>query len=150
MNAKEDAIAERLDEVTRMCARNNPIFEQIDNFSVALYVLGYWDVPDMMSAGDLDPCAASEILKEHFNEIPPSEIPPGYDISQSDEKILMVIGDSCFPLHFAVVTDTTSNKPFFSKLPFVGSGYDSLDELIDEFSVEHNARKQDIRYFKKG
>ena len=61
----------------------------------------------------------------------------------------MVIGDPLFPLHFAVLVDAQSQRPFFSKLPFFGTGLDSLEELLSEFKGVDGVSSHDIHYFSK-
>jgi len=140
---------EKIHEVRQVCSRNNPIYEQISNFSIALYAVDYFTAPDLMGVDDLDTTEAAKILREDFQKIDANKIPMGYDISASDERYLMVIGDPDFPEHFAAVSDTKSKQPFFSKLDFMGSGFDSLEELIKEFSMADTKADLDISYFKK-
>ncbi len=140
---------QRIGEVNEMCSRKNPIYEQVSNFSIALYALDYFNAPDLMSIDDLDTTAAAEILKENFEKIDEKEIPVGYDISGSDERFLLVIGGPDFPDHFAAVADTKSRQPFFSKLDFMGSGFDSLEELKDEFCLNGKKTNPDINYFRR-
>ncbi len=140
---------EKIDEINYMCSRDNPIYEQISNYSIALYVVGCSEAQDLMAVEDMDICTASEKLREHFKKIEKKEIPLGYSIAGSKEKYLLVLGDTSFPEHFAVVADTKSKAPFFSKLENIGSGYDSLEELLSEYSGENKIRRQDIHYFKK-
>ena len=142
-------ISERINEVTMMCDRENPIYEQISSFSIALYILGFFDVEDMLSFDDLDQCEAGEILKENFTQIPEEDLPSDYRITESREKYLLVIGDPLFPTHFAVLADTKSVRPFFSKLRFFGSGFDSLEELISGFVGQDGVTYDDIHYFRK-
>jgi len=142
-------VSERIKEIMTMCARKNPIYDQISSFSVALYTLGFVNCPDMMSFRDVSADEAAGILKEHFFQIKPKELPVNYQITESKEKYLLVIGDPLFPLHFAVLADTRSPRPFFSKLPFFGSGFDSLEDLIDEFTGIDGVTRNDFRYFKK-
>lgn len=142
-------VLERIDEIKMMCDRNNPIYEQISNYSIALYSLGFFDVPDLMDVDDLDIVEASDFLKAHFEKIKEFALPSNYNIYESDERYLLVIGDPEFPIHFAAVIDTAADKPFFSKLKFMGSGFDSLKELIDEFQVEEKIGMEDIHLFRK-
>ena len=142
-------ISERIKEVTMMCDRENPIYEQISSFSIALYVLGFFHVEDMLSFDDLDQCEAAEILKENFTKISEEDLPSDYNITESREKYLLVIGDPLFPIHFAVLADTNSERPFFSKLRFFGSGFDSLEELTSAFIGQDGVGIEDIHYFKK-
>jgi len=132
-----------------MCDREDPVYEQISSFSIALYTLGYFDSPDLMSFQDVDAQEAAAILKEHFMPVNVEAVPWDYHITQSDEKYLLVIGDPLFPLHFAVLTDFRNERPYFSKLPLFGSGFDSLPELMDEFSGYDGVRQYDVHYFKK-
>ncbi|SPD75623.1 conserved hypothetical protein [uncultured Desulfobacterium sp.] len=141
-------ISERINEVTMMCERENPIYEQISSFSIALYVLGFFDAEDIMFVDDLNQCEAAVILNENFTQISRDELPSDYHITQSREKYLLVIGDPLFPVHFAVLADTDSARPFFSKLKFFGSGFDSLEELINSFAGEDGISKDDIHFFK--
>ena len=122
-------VIERIDEITKMCDREQPIYEQISNFSIALYVFGYFSCADLLEADDVDNVEAGTILKEYFDKIDKEDIPSDYRITTSSERYLLVIGDPVFPTHFAVVADMQSTKPYFSKLPFFGSGFDSLNEL---------------------
>lgn len=138
---------ERMNEITQMCDREQPIYEQISNFSIALYVFGYFSCPDLLSADDVDHVEAGAILKEHFEKIERKDIPEDYHIAASSERYLMVIGDPAFPTHFAVVTDMKSARPYFSKLPFFGSGFDSLEELKNEFIGNEGLSEEDIAYY---
>lgn len=138
---------ERMDEIARMCDREQPIYEQISNFSIALYVFGYFSCPDLLSADDIDNVDAGSILKEHFDRIELKDIPKDYQITASSERYLMVIGDPAFPTHFAVVADMRSAQPYFSKLPFFGSGFDSLEELKNEFIGIEDLSEEDIAYY---
>ncbi|MBL7101073.1 MAG: hypothetical protein ISS23_03915 [Nanoarchaeota archaeon] len=141
---------ERLAEVRMMCSRPNPLYERIDNFSIALYVLGHFeDVPDFLSLNGLDTSEASEILKENFEEINFEDIPEGYNIRESKERYLLVIGDLVFPRHFAFVVDPNNERPFFSKLDHIGSGYDSLVELMENLSDEGKIGLEDVHYFRQ-
>ncbi len=143
-------ICERIKEIMMMCDREDPVFEQISSFSIALYTLGYFDdCPDLMSFEDVDAQEAAAILEEHFTPAGPEDLPWDYHITQSDEKYLLVIGDPLFPIHFAVLTDLRSERPYFSKLPLFGSGFDSLAELMDEFSGYDGVKRYDVQYFKK-
>ncbi len=142
-------VSERIQEIMMMCDREQPIYEQITSFSIALYTLGYFDCEDLMSFQDVDESEAADILQEHFTRIRPKDILPDYNITTSREKYLLVIGDPLFPKHFAVLADSKSPKPFFSKLPFFGSGFDSLEELLDEFTGVDGVDRNDIHYFRK-
>ena len=126
-------VSERINEVTKMCDREQPIYEQISNFSIALYVFGFFDCEDLLSADDVDHVAAGSILREYFTEIKKEDIPADYQIAASGDRYLLVMGDPAFPTHFAVVADMKSPQPYFSKLPLFGSGFDSLAELELEF-----------------
>ncbi len=140
---------EKIDEVNLMCSRDNPIYEQISNFSIALYVLGCLEAQDLMSVEDMDMCTAAEILQEHFEKIENKDMPVKYSLAGSKEKYLLVLGDTAFPKHFAVVTDTKNKRSFFSKLENIGSGYDSMEELLSEYPGEDGVCRQDIHYFRK-
>ncbi|MFO7838429.1 MAG: hypothetical protein R6X08_02870 [Desulfosalsimonadaceae bacterium] len=142
-------ICERIKEIMMMCDREDPVYEQISSFSIALYTLGYFDCPDLMSFQDVDGQEAAAILKENFTPVSAEDVPWDYHITQSPEKYLLVIGDPLFPLHFAVLTDIRSERPFFSKLPLFGSGFDSLAELMEEFSGYDGVSRYDVQYFKK-
>jgi hypothetical protein len=139
---------ERIDEVRGMCEREQPIYEQISNFSIALYVFGYFSCADLLAADDVDNVEAGSILKEYFDKIKKVDIPSEYHITKSSDRYLMVIGDPIFPTHFAVVADMQSTQPYFSKLPFFGSGFDSLAELKSEFVGSEGLTTDDITYYK--
>ncbi len=139
---------ERIDEVEKMCDRNNPIYEQISCFSIALYVLGCFDSHDLISVDDLDDFDAADFLKEHFEEIAKTDMARGYKMTEDDERYLVVLGDPELPKHFAVVVDLDGERPFFSKLKYLGTGYDSLEELINEYQDEGVTGYEDIHYFK--
>ena len=149
MDTNKSTVSERIAEIEMVCERNNPIYEQISNFSIALYALDHFDAPDLLSVDDLDGCEASEIVSSHFEKIEANDIPPGYCLSESKERYLMVMGDPMFPTHYAAVVDTKSQRPFFSKLKFMGSGYDSLEELMKEHSVDDAINHQDIFFYRK-
>jgi hypothetical protein len=149
MNHEKLLISERIDEVKMMCDREHPIYEQISCFSIALYVIGYFNCADLMSFDDVDTTEAGCILKEDFTEITEEELPSEYNILESPDKYLFVFGDPIFPEHFAVLTDTRSEKPFFSKLRFFGSGFDSLEELKSEYLGKDGVGYNDLHYFKK-
>ena len=142
-------ICERIKEIMMMCDREDPVYEQISSFSIALYALGYFNCPDLMSFQDVDAQEAAVILKEHFTLVGIEDVPRDYHITQLDEKYLMVMGDPLFPVHFAVLTDFRSERPYFSKLPLFGSGFDSLSELMEEFSGYDGVNQYDVHYFKK-
>jgi len=139
---------ERINEVEMMCARDNPIYEQISSFGISLYILGCLDAKDLLSVHDLNDCDAADFLKQYFIEINKMDIAPGYKTTTNNERYLMVLGDPNFPKHFAVIVDTESEKPFFSKLRYFGSGYDTLEELINEYSDEGIKSYEDVHYFK--
>jgi len=142
-------ICERIKEVMMMCAREDPVYEQISSFSIALYTLGYFNCPDLMSFQDVDAQAAAAILKEHFTPVRSADLPEDYRITECAEQYLLVLGDPLFPLHFGVLADMRSERPFFSKLPLFGSGFDSLAELMDEFSGYDGINRYEVHYFKK-
>lgn len=139
---------EKIDEITKMCDREQPIYEQISNFSIALYVFGYFACADLLDADDIDNVQAGTVLKEHFEKIEKKAIPTGYHITTSSDRYLLVIGDPVFPTHFAVVADMGSDRPFFSKLPMFGSGFDSLAELKTEFIGIDGIADDDIAYYR--
>ena len=139
---------ERIEEISRMCEREQPIYEQISNFSIALYVFGHFPCSDLLSVDDVDHVAAGSILRERFIEIKKEDIPADYEITTSSDRYLLVIGDPIFPTHFAVVSDMQSAKPYFSKLPFFGSGFDSLAELKTEFVGIDGLTEEDITFYK--
>lgn len=141
--------SERINEILDMCPRNNPIYEQVSSYSVALYALGFFDCPDFMSVQDISGDEAAEILAAEFSEIAFDEIPENYRITESKERYLLVIGDPLFPKHFAVIADKNGNRPYFSKLPFFGAGYDSMDELINEFAGIDGVTPDDFHFFQK-
>lgn len=142
-------VSERIKEVTMMCGREQSIYDQISSFGVAFYVLGLFDADDILSVGDIDSNEAAMILQEHFTQINKEELPSDYQITKSKEKYLVVIGDPLFPKHFAVLADTNTPKPFFSKLRYFGSGFDSLEELMSDFIGEDGLNFQDVHYFRK-
>jgi len=118
-------ISDRIEEGMMMCGRSHGIYEQISNFAIALYVLGFLDAEDIMAADDIEAEEAAALLTENFTEIKAKDLPLNYSIKQSKERYLLVIGDPLFPLHFAVLADTQSQRPYFSKLRYFGSGFDS-------------------------
>lgn len=142
-------ITERIEEIMMMCAREHPVYEQISSFSIAFYTLGLFDCPDLMSFQDVDSHEAAAALSEYFTEIKPEALPRNFNITESKERYLLVIGDPLFPIHFAVLVNTQSSRPYFSKLPFFGSGFDSLEELIDEFAGIDGVTRDDFHFFKK-
>lgn len=137
---------ERINEVNFMCSRTNPVYEQISSYSAALYVLGCMEAKDFMSIEDIDMCMASEKLSEEFEE---TDIPTDYRIGESKDKYLLVLGETAFPKHFAVLTNTQNDTPYFSKLDNIGSGYDSLDTLLEECYGQDGVCHEEIHYFKK-
>jgi len=142
-------VSERIKEVSMICSRENPIYEQVSSFSIALYVLGCFKVPDVMSVDDVDSVEAGNLLKEHFTPLMEAELPDKYQITESKDRYLLVIGDPLFPVHFAVLTGVNGNKSFFSKLRYFGSGYDSLEELINEFIGEDGIGYKDVHFYKR-
>lgn len=141
--------SERIEEIMMMCDREHPVYEQISSFSVALYALGFFDCPDLMSFEDVDAHEAAAILKEHFTEVRQAALPAHYRITESKDRYLLVVGDPLFPVHFAALVDTQSPRPLFSKLPFFGSGFDSLEELVGEFVGQDGVTAGDFHFFKK-
>ena len=142
-------LIERIEEIIMMCDREQPVYEQISSFSIALYTLGFFNCSDLMSFEDVDAQEAALILSDDFIEIKQEALPLDYRITTSKERYLMVVGDPLFPIHFAVIVNTQSPKPFFSKLPFFGSGFDSLKELKSEFVGIDGVTTEDIHFFKK-
>jgi len=142
-------VSDRIEEVMMMCGRSHFIYEQIGNFAIALYVLGFLDAEDIMAVNDIEAGEAAGLLTEHFTEIKEKDLPLNYSIEKSKERYLLVIGDPLFPLHFAVLADTQSQRPYFSKLRYFGSGFDSLQELMSDFLGEDGLGYKDIHYFKK-
>ncbi|MCP3873772.1 MAG: hypothetical protein GY699_11520 [Desulfobacteraceae bacterium] len=151
MTIQNPIALENTSEIEMMCSRDNPVYEQIGCFSVALYALGYLDAPDFMDVEDLDETDASKILEENFEEIEKADIPLNYSIMTSKERYLLVIGNPLFPNHFAAIIDMKNNRPYFSKLNFMGSGYDSFEELINAYqrNYETDPGSNDISYFKE-
>ena len=149
MDAEALRTSERIGEIMMMCSREHPVYEQISSFSIALYVLGFFECPDLMSFDDVDAHEAASLLKDHFTEIRQEAIPDHYRITESRERFLLVVGDPLFPIHFAALVDTESERPFFSKLPFFGSGFDSFEELIKEFVGIDGISSGDFRFFKR-
>lgn len=142
-------VSERIKEVTMMCGREQSIYDQISSFGIALYVLGLFDADDILALDDIDSDDAAAVLKEHFTPIQREDLPADYHITKSREKYLAVIGDPSFPKHFAVLADTCSKKPFFSKLRYFGSGFDSLEDLMSDFKGEDGLSDSDIHFFRK-
>ncbi|RJP82897.1 MAG: hypothetical protein C4522_02125 [Desulfobacteraceae bacterium] len=149
MNHENFFVSERINEVTLMCERENPIYEQISSFSIALYVLGFFKCPDLMSFEDIDSREAAAYLKDDFTEIRQADLPSTYRITTSKDQYLLVIGDPSYPVHFAVLMDTKSRKPYFSKLNFFGSGFDSLEDLKREYLGKDGLNEDDLHFFKK-
>lgn len=149
MNYEGILVSERMTEIMGMCERNNPIYEQISSYSVALYTLGFFNCPDFMSFQDASADQAADILHSDFSEINFDEIPEDYHIAKSEERYLLVIGDPLFPVHFAVVADKSGRRPYFSKLPFFGAGYDSMDELVHEFTGTDGITSNDFHFFRR-
>ncbi len=148
MDFERILVRERIDEMLMMCDREQPIYEQISNFSIALYVFGFFSCPDLLAVDDVDNVEAGSILKEHFYKIEKEDIPSDYHITSSSDRYLLVFGDPLFPTHFAVVADMRSAQPYFSKLPFFGSGFDSLEELKSEFVGIDGLTADDLTYYK--
>ncbi len=141
--------SERIHEIMMMCDREQPVYEQISSFSIALYAIGFFDCPDLMSFQDVDSHEAANILKEHFTEVRQKALPAHYRITESRERYLLVVGDPLFPIHFAALVELEGPRPFFSKLPFFGSGFDSLEELKKEFAGTDGITPDDFHFFKK-
>ncbi|MBU1171697.1 MAG: hypothetical protein KKD44_19260 [Proteobacteria bacterium] len=153
MNRKRLGILERMEEIMSMCHRNHPVYEQFSSFSVVLYTLGItdggpFDCPDFLSFGDVDQEGAARILYEHFTEISQDDIPLGYHITANAVTYLLVVGDPLYPRHFAVVANQQSQRPYFSKLPFFGAGFDTLAELKNEFLGIDGIGKEDFHFYK--
>jgi hypothetical protein len=142
-------VSERIKEVTMMCGREQSIYDQISSFGIALYVLGLFDDDDIMAIDDIDSNEAGMLLKTQFTQIKKQDLPSDYQITKSRDKYLVVIGDPLCPKHFAVIVNTNTQKPFFSKLRYFGCGFDSLEELMSDFTGEDGLSNQDIHYFKK-
>jgi len=102
-----------------------------------------------MSFQDVSDDEAAEILNADFSEIDFDEIPKNYNIAEANERYLLVIGDPLVPKQFAVVADRLSSRPYFSKLPFFGTGYDSMDELIKEFAGIDGVTSDDFHFYRK-
>ncbi|MBA3029663.1 MAG: hypothetical protein FP816_12780 [Desulfobacteraceae bacterium] len=149
MSAEGLRTKERIEEILTMCARENPVYEQISTYSVALYAMGFFPCADLMSFQDVDSREAAAVLRDYFTEIREEALPNDYHILDSRDRYLMVGGDPLFPVHFAVFVDSRSPSPFFSKLPFFGSGFDSLEELKNEFIGIDGIKSSDFHYFKK-
>ena len=149
MDNESFELTERIEEIMMMCDRDQPVYEQISSFSIALYTLGFFDCPDLMSFDDVDDHEAASILNDDFIEIRKEALPSDYCITASKEKYLLVVGDPLFPIHFAVLVNTRSPRPYFSKLPFFGAGFDSLEELEREFVGIGGVTSNDFYFFKK-
>ena len=142
-------VGQRIDEILMLCDRNHPLYEQVSSFSVALYALGYFDCSDLMSFHDVLVFEAAEILRKEYSPVDYDDIAKEYRISASSERYLLVIGDPLFPVHFAVVVDNGAERPYFSKLPLFGAGYDSMAELMREFCGKEGVGREDFHYFRK-
>ena len=140
---------EKINEINMMCARENPIYEQISNYSIALYALDFIIAYDLMDVADIDMTEASKILRDNFEKIDASDISRSYRAEESNERYVLVLGDPQFPYHFAVVVDMNSKRPFFSKSEHVGSGLDSLEELLRGYPWEDTLDSKEIHYFRK-
>ena len=140
---------ERMKEALMMCDRDRPVHGQVSGYSLALYAMGFFDSPDLVSVPDVSAEEAGEILAEYFTEISEEQIPSDYHIAASRERYLLVVGDPLFPKHFAVVADRRNVRPYFSKLPFFGAGYDDLNELMDEFAGVDGVSREDVHFFRK-
>jgi hypothetical protein len=149
MGSQALLVSERIREVMQMCDRENPIYEQISSFSIALYVIGYVDCEDLMSFQDIEQHEAATILDEDFTPAAFDDIPMDYIITESQDNYLIVIGDPIFPVHFAVITSRRGVKPYFSKMPFFGSGFDSLAELKSELDGTDGVDDGEIHCFKE-
>ena len=140
---------ERINEIMMLCDRNHPLYEQVSSFSVALYALGYFDCSDFMSFHDVLVFEAAEILREDYSAVDYDDIDNDYRISESRERYLLVIGDPLFPVHFAVLVNNTAVRPYFSKLPLFGAGFDSVEELVAEFCGKDGVGFEDFHYYLK-
>ncbi len=149
MGSQALLVSERIREVMLMCDRENPIYEQISSFSIALYAIGYVDCEDLMSFQDIEQHEAAAILQEDFTLVEFDNIPMDYIITESRDNYLLVIGDPLFPVHFAVITSGQGAKPYFSKLPFFGSGFDSLAELKSELAETDGIEDCEIHCFRE-
>lgn len=149
LNSEGIAVTERISEIMMMCERVNPIYEQINGFSIALYAAGVLKAPDLMMVQDIDSQEAGTILRDQFTEVRFEDIPDDYTVSASSERYLLVVGNPDFPAHFALLVDIRSKRPYFSKLPFFGSGFDSLAELAGEFPAPAGAGREEIHYFRE-
>jgi hypothetical protein len=149
MNHEGIFVSERIGEIMMMCARENPIYEQVSNYSIALYVIGHLRCADVMTLEDIEITEAASILKEHFVRISEKELPSGYDIRESEERFILVIGDPSFPEHFAALVNSESDRPYFSKLKFFGGGFDSLEELKEEFVGKNGVSERDLAVYRQ-
>lgn len=148
MNKYSGAIQDRINEAQWVCNCDTPIHSQISEYGLSLYILGLLDTPDIVSVDDYDMGMASEILRDRFLEVDETDIPQDYSAAESPDKYLMVMGDPSFPTHFAAVVDKSDSKPFFSKLRYQGSSYNSLEDIQQSFSYERDFDNLDIHYFK--
>lgn len=142
-------VSERINEIMMLCDRNHPLYEQVSSYSVALYALGYFDCSDFMSFHDVLVFEAAEILLEEYSPVNCDHIEKNYRISESRERYLLVIGDPLFPVHFAVLVDNSAVRPYFSKLPLFGAGYDSMEELATEFCGKNGVGFEDFHFYQK-
>ncbi|MBU4009571.1 MAG: hypothetical protein KJ882_02295, partial [Proteobacteria bacterium] len=92
MNREGLLISERIEEIMMMCDREHPVYEQISSFSIALYTLGFFNCDDLMSFQDIDAHEAAVILSEHFEKINQDNLPQEYNITESKEQYLLVVG----------------------------------------------------------
>lgn len=142
-------VNERINEILMLCDRNHPLYEQVSSFSVALYALGYFNCSDFMSFHDVLVFEAAEILRDEYSPVDYEDIDRDYRLAESRERYLLVIGDPLFPVHFALLVDNGTARPYFSKLPLFGAGYDSLEELVAEFCGKEGVGLADFRYYRK-
>lgn len=149
--ASDDAllVADRIKEIVMLCDRNHPLYERVSSFSVALYALGYFDGCDFMSFHDVLVFEAAEILRQEYTAVEAHEIAADYRLSASRERYLLVIGDPQFPAHFALLVNNREERPYFSKLPMFGAGFDSLEDLVAEFSGKEGVGAKDFHYYRK-
>ncbi|GAB6095021.1 hypothetical protein JCM14469_12730 [Desulfatiferula olefinivorans] len=153
MNRERLSIIERMEEILSMCHRDHPIYDRISSFTVALYTLGcpagLTACPDLMAFDDVDGFEVARILKDSFTLVSEDAVPDDYHITQSNGTYLLVVGDPCYPVHVAVLANQKSDRPFFSKLPFLGAGFDSLEDLRKEFVGIDGVSPDDFHYFRK-
>ena len=142
-------ISDRINEILMLCDRNHPLYEQVSSFSVALYALGYFDCFDFMSFHDVLVFEAAEILREEYSPVDYDDIEKDFRISACRDQYLLVIGDPLFPAHFAVLVDNGALRPYFSKLPLYGAGFDSMAELEAEFCGKDGVELEDFRFYRK-